>query len=286
MLFSLQDLFSGRLDSLGTSAVNFPKCPQTGFNDCKVRLFHRQPRRLRKKTGIPTLAVFPERTSKRFFGLTFAKRRDWLRRLSERQTLFILFASTTSVPKTVQKECRDEGIATAASAYNAHLAWSRIEAIRRKIIKKTISFHGVVIEKNGQGVLITGPAGFGKTTAALNFTRKGAKWIADDLAIVQKLNDGALRATGHRKTRGCLWTQTGGIERIDAVLGKGHIKIKTILRLVIDVNRQDVEVCHIEKGVTHILGVTVPRISCRLPNTGYFNENLLENIVNESRQGN
>ncbi|HCX02729.1 MAG TPA: HPr(Ser) kinase/phosphatase, partial [Syntrophaceae bacterium] len=46
--------------------------------------------------------------------------------------------------------------------------------------------HGVVLELGGRGILITGPSGIGKTTAAMQAVGEGYAWIADDVAMIRK----------------------------------------------------------------------------------------------------
>lgn len=49
---------------------------------------------------------------------------------------------------------------------------------------KTVKIQGVLVSVDGVGVLIRGPAGSGKSLAALNLLRRGHQLVADDLVEI------------------------------------------------------------------------------------------------------
>jgi len=65
-----------------------------------------------------------------------------------------------------------------------------------------ISVHGVLVDVYGEGVLITGESGIGKSEAALELIRRGHRLVTDDVVELRKVSDeGAGRfCTGYHKT--------------------------------------------------------------------------------------
>ena len=51
-------------------------------------------------------------------------------------------------------------------------------------MQEMINFHGVALEFNQMGILITSASGIGKTTSALSVVQEGHYWIADDLSLI------------------------------------------------------------------------------------------------------
>ena len=57
-----------------------------------------------------------------------------------------------------------------------------------------ISVHGVLVDVYGEGVLITGESGIGKSEAALELVKRGHRLVTDDVVELRKVSDDTLRA--------------------------------------------------------------------------------------------
>ena len=55
-----------------------------------------------------------------------------------------------------------------------------------------ISIHGVLVDVYGEGVLITGESGIGKSEAALELIKRGHRLITDDVVEIRKVSDDTL----------------------------------------------------------------------------------------------
>jgi len=67
---------------------------------------------------------------------------------------------------------------------------SKLSRILLDSIVRNISLHGVLVEIFGLGTLIVGESAVGKSEAALDLVLRGHKLIADDLVILEKINEG------------------------------------------------------------------------------------------------
>lgn len=56
----------------------------------------------------------------------------------------------------------------------------------------SITIHGVLVDVNGEGVLITGESGIGKSEAALELIVRGHRLVTDDAVIIKKVSDETL----------------------------------------------------------------------------------------------
>ena len=52
-----------------------------------------------------------------------------------------------------------------------------------------ISIHGVLVDIYGEGVLIMGESGIGKSEAALELIRRGHRLVTDDVVEIRKINE-------------------------------------------------------------------------------------------------
>ena len=58
-----------------------------------------------------------------------------------------------------------------------------------------ISIHGVLVDVYGEGVLIMGESGIGKSEAALELIHRGHRLVSDDVVEIRKISDDTLLGT-------------------------------------------------------------------------------------------
>ena len=97
--------------------------------------------------------------------------------------------------------------------------------------------HGVLVRLSGQGVLMTGDSGIGKTECGLELVNRGSKWIADDAVILERRGD-LLYGRGHRRTRRLIAVRGRGILDVHELLGTGAIREETRVDVIIRFVRQ------------------------------------------------
>ena len=66
------------------------------------------------------------------------------------------------------------------------IRWLKVELAPR------ISIHGVLVDVYGEGVLIMGESGIGKSEAALELIKRGHRLVADDVVVIKKVSDDTL----------------------------------------------------------------------------------------------
>ena len=73
------------------------------------------------------------------------------------------------------------------SAFSAEVTrWLKVELAPR------ISIHGVLVDIYGEGVLITGESGIGKSEVALELIHRGHRLVSDDVVEIKKVSDETL----------------------------------------------------------------------------------------------
>jgi len=81
-----------------------------------------------------------------------------------------------------------------------HFLKSRLKAAVNESCRHRLSMHASLVQVSGIGTLIVGESGAGKTTCAVDLARKGHRWIADDIVVVEE-RTGLLIGSGHPRTR-------------------------------------------------------------------------------------
>ena len=96
---------------------------------------------------------------------------------------------------------------------------------------KTI--HGVLVDVYGEGLLIIGESGIGKSEAALELVRRGHRLVADDVVEIRKINDHTLMGSSPATTQYLIELRGIGIIDVKSLSGVECVKGRTRIDLVI-----------------------------------------------------
>ncbi len=96
-----------------------------------------------------------------------------------------------------------------------------------------ITIHGVLVDVYGEGLLITGESGIGKSEAALELIRRGHRLVSDDVVEITKINEHTLIGTAPDITRHFIELRGIGIVDVKTLYGVECVKEKQQIDLVI-----------------------------------------------------
>ena len=96
-----------------------------------------------------------------------------------------------------------------------------------------ISIHGVLVDVYGEGVLITGESGIGKSEAALELIKRGHRLVSDDVVELRKVSDVTLVGSAPDITRHFIELRGIGIIDAKTLFGVESVKNEQEINLVI-----------------------------------------------------
>lgn len=96
-----------------------------------------------------------------------------------------------------------------------------------------ISVHGVLVDVYGEGVLITGESGIGKSEAALELVKRGHRLVSDDVVQIRKVSDDTLIGDAPDITKHLIELRGIGIVDIKTLFGVSAVKDTQAIDLVI-----------------------------------------------------
>lgn len=124
-----------------------------------------------------------------------------------------------------------------------------------------ITKHGVLVEVYGEGVLILGESGVGKSETALELVKRGHRLIADDVVEIRKVSDKTLLGTAPDIIRHFIEIRGIGILDVKNLYGMGAIKVQENINLVINLElwdeKKNYDRLGLEDEFTDILGIKV-----------------------------
>ena len=146
-----------------------------------------------------------------------------------------------------------------STTINALVASLRVQLAPR------VTLHGVLIEIYGEGVLILGESGVGKSETAIELVKRGHRLIADDAVEIKKASNITLVGSSPDNIRHFLELRGIGIINARQLFGVGAVKLNEKIDMVVELELWNPEKTYDRMGVdTHymtILGVKVPLLT-------------------------
>lgn len=150
----------------------------------------------------------------------------------------------------------------ATSPFDAELSrWLHVQLAPEQTI------HGVLVDVYGEGVLIMGESGIGKSEAALELIKRGHRLVSDDVVVVKKVSDETLIGTSPDMTKHLIELRGIGVIDVKALFGVESILDTANIDMVIqleewdrgkDYDRLGLEDHHIEILGNQIISYNIP----------------------------
>ena len=139
---------------------------------------------------------------------------------------------------------------------------SDIIAYLKAALAPSITRHGVLMEVYGEGLLLLGESGMGKSEAAVELLKRGHRLIADDAVEIKKISDSALVGTAPPLIRNYVELRGMGIINVAKLFGMGAVKTENEINLVVNIVPWDHQKVYDRLGLDdqhmEILGVQIP----------------------------
>ncbi len=127
-----------------------------------------------------------------------------------------------------------------------------------------ITKHGVLVEVYGEGILILGKSGVGKSETALELVKRGHRLVADDLVEIRKVSNKTLVGAAPDVIRHFIEIRGVGILDVKNLYGVGAVKVMESINLVIHLEywneNKDYDRLGLVDDYTDILGIRVPSL--------------------------
>ena len=142
---------------------------------------------------------------------------------------------------------------------------SAIITYLKAALAPSVTQHGVLMEVYGEGILIVGESGMGKSETAVELIKRGHRLIADDAVEIRKISENALVGAAPVLIRNYVELRGIGIINVAKLFGMGAVKAENEINLVANIvpwdQKKDYDRLGLKDQYTQILDVEVPMVT-------------------------
>ena len=125
-----------------------------------------------------------------------------------------------------------------------------------------VTRHGVLVEVYGEGILLVGDSGVGKSETAIELIKRGHRLIADDAVEIRRVSNKSLVGQAPENIRHFIELRGIGIINARRIFGMGAVKLTEKIDMCINMELWDATKVYDRMGIdseyTEILGIRVP----------------------------
>ena len=166
--------------------------------------------------------------------------------------LFVEAARRHDVTLLTTDQETSEFVAQVINTLRTHLADRRTE-------------HGVLVEVHGEGLLIQGESGIGKSEVALELVKRGHRLVADDAVELRRMGRTRLMGSAPKMIRYLMELRGLGIIDVRRIYGVGAVlpvcDVDLVVRFVRWEEGADYDRLGLQEETADFLGVTVPQVT-------------------------
>lgn len=197
--------------------------------------------------------------------LTTEERYNALRRLFEKNVSAVVLTRNGSAPTEMMKLAEEFDTPILRSAQPTSNFTSTLNAFLNLELAPRITRHGVLVEVYGQGVLIMGESGVGKSEAAVELIKRGHRLVADDAVEIKRVSSISLVGYSPDIIRHFIEIRGIGIVDVKNIFGMGAVKESEKIDLIIHLETWEQGKQYDRLGLvdeyTNILGLDIPSLT-------------------------
>ena len=235
---------------ISRSEINRPALPLTGFFDCfeadRIQI-----------VGITEHAYLKE--------LSEEERRERIRALLSKRPPALVYTHKNPVDDIVIEAAKEFEIPLLCTDVNTSEFMAALIAFLNVKLAPTITRHGVLVEVYGEGILIIGDSGVGKSETAIELIKRGHRFIADDAVELRRVSAKTIVGTSPALIRHYIELRGIGIVDVRRLFGMGAIKETEKVDLVVQFEPWEkgklYERLGMDEEYVEILGIKIPTLT-------------------------
>lgn len=185
-----------------------------------------------------------------------------IKRLMSRKPVAVVLTRNQEYTEDFLELAEKYGVTLLRTADGTSSCMSTLIAYLNVELAPRITRHGVFVEVYGEGVLILGDSGVGKSETALELIKRGHRLIADDAVEIRKVSHKTLVGSAPENIRHFIELRGVGVVNARRLFGIGSVKMSEKIDMVIQLEQWDAEKSYDRLGLDtetlDILGIKIP----------------------------
>ena len=173
--------------------------------------------------------------------LTPERRHEVYDALISSQIPCLLFSRGMKPEEDVLELCNHYGVPCMVSEKTTSDLMAEVIRWLNVKLAPMISIHGVLVDVFGEGVLIMGESGIGKSEAALELIKRGHRLVSDDVVEIRRVSDETIIGSAPDITRHFIELRGIGIIDVKTLFGVESVKYTQAIDMVIKLEEWDRE---------------------------------------------
>lgn len=190
------------------------------------------------------------------------KKRESLERLMSQRPPLILITRNLEAPEGILELAQKYRVPILRTGDSTSECMSALIYYLGTALAERITRHGVLVEVYGEGVLIVGDSGVGKSETAIELIKRGHRLIADDAVEIRKASAKTLVGSAPDNIRHFIELRGIGIINARRIFGMGAVKLTEKINMVVQLEPWDGTKVYDRMGLDDeyitIMGVKVP----------------------------
>ena len=196
---------------------------------------------------------------------TTEKAEKRLREFFSHKPSAVVICRNMQVDEVYAKIAAEYGVPLLRTAETTSDFTSALIAFLNLSLAPRVTRHGVLVEVYGEGILLLGESGVGKSETAIELIKRGHRLIADDAVEIRRVSNKSLVGTAPDNIRHFIELRGIGIINASRIFGAGAVKITEKIDLIINLEIWDVNKVYDRMGLdnqtTEILGLDIPSLT-------------------------
>ncbi len=193
------------------------------------------------------------------------KRREALKRFFSYNVKAVIVTNSLSIFDELYDEAKYSNTPLFTTKSNTSTLVAAVTSGLNVSLAERITHHGVLVEVYGEGILILGDSGVGKSETAIELVKRGHRLIADDVVEIKKVSSITLVGSAPSLTRHYVELRGIGIIDVRRIFGMGSVKESEKIDLIINfenwVQGKMYDRFGLDTEHTNILGIDIPSIT-------------------------
>ena len=194
--------------------------------------------------------------------LSAKERSEHLENFLKLKPVAVVVTTSLSIFEELDRFCREYEVPLLKTADRTSSFMATIIASLNTHLGPRITRSGVLVEVYGEGMLILGDSGIGKSETAIELVKRGHRLIADDAVEITRVSSKTLVGTAPELIRHYIELRGIGVVDVRRLFGMGSVKLTERIDMAVKLEPWDSQKMYDRFGLTeeyeNILGIDVP----------------------------